>query len=107
MLLTTLNNMFPQDEITHIEHHLSQSEEEKFQQIKRIRFLDPLNLFISSIFLGIFGIDRFLLGDKLLGLFKLLTLGGMGIWLIIDCCTVINRTKSVNSKMLFDVLRNK
>ena len=53
-----------------------------------------MNLFISSIFLGILGIDRFLLGDRILGLIKLFTLGGIGIWLVIDCCTVIKRTKS-------------
>lgn len=104
MLLITLDNMFPEGEIAKIKHHLSESEEEKFYQIKRIQFLDPLNIFISSIFLGIFGVDRFLLGDRILGLIKLLTLGGIGIWLVIDCCTVIKRTKSINSKLLFSVL---
>ena len=105
MLLTTLDNMFPLDEIAKIKSHFSESGEEKFHQIKRIRFLDPMNLFISSIFLGILGIDRFLLGDRILGLIKLFTLGGIGIWLVIDCCTVIKRTKSVNSKLLFNVLK--
>jgi TM2 domain-containing membrane protein YozV len=41
-------------------------------------------LFVFSLFLGVFGIDRFYVGKKNSGIIKLLTLGGLGIWWIID-----------------------
>ena len=45
---------------------------------------DWLTAVLLSLFVGTLGIDRFYLGYMGLGLLKLITLGGCGLWTLID-----------------------
>jgi TM2 domain-containing membrane protein YozV len=51
----------------------------------QISFISAL---FASLFFGIVGADRFLLGYALLGTIKLLTLGGVAIWWFVDLILV-------------------
>lgn len=44
---------------------------------------------LLSIFVGALGIDRFYLGYTVLGILKLLTAGGCGIWWLIDLILIV------------------
>ena len=52
---------------------------------------------LLSLIVGVFGIDRFYLGYVGLGVLKLITLGGCGIWALIDLILIImNRLNDAN-----------
>lgn len=62
---------------------------------------DWLVAVLLSYFAGSFGIDRFYLGYTTLGIIKLLTCGGCGIWTIIDCILIIfNKIPVKNGSIL-------
>jgi TM2 domain-containing membrane protein YozV len=52
---------------------------------------DYVTLLLISWFLGVFGVDRFMLGQTGLGIAKLLTFGGCGIWALVDFILVAMR----------------
>lgn len=61
---------------------------------------DPLTSFLLAFFLGGLGVDRFYLGDTGLGVLKLLTCGGAGLWAFIDLFTAHSRARKVNLNKL-------
>ena len=60
---------------------------------------NPVLLFGFNIWLGFLGIDRFLVGDIVAGILKLITLGGFGIWQLIDCFLIGGRARDKNIQL--------
>jgi TM2 domain-containing membrane protein YozV len=56
---------------------------------------------LLSFFLGVVGVDRFYLGYTGLGVAKLLTLGGCGVWAIVDFIMIaLGKMKDANGNEL-------
>ncbi|MCL2013957.1 MAG: TM2 domain-containing protein [Oscillospiraceae bacterium] len=96
LFLMTNNKMFLPQHIPVIKEKLMSLDESKVLALQSMDFKDPTTLLIISIFLGSFGVDRFMLGDTGMGVLKLLTGGLCGILTIIDWCTIQKKTRELN-----------
>lgn len=70
--------------------------------LDNIEFRDPTVSLALSVLIGGLGADRFYVGDIGLGVAKLLTCGGFGIWWLIDMFIISGRAKDKNAKEIND-----
>lgn len=96
MFIMTNQKYFPAEKIMYLKDKLRTLDEEKFSLVSTIELKDPTTILLVSLFLGVLGIDRFMLGDTGMGILKLLTGGLCGILTIIDWFTVSKMTKDLN-----------
>lgn len=104
MFIMTNGKFFPQEQLPFIKEKLLALDDSKWTLIQAASFSDPTIYLIVSLFLGYLGIDRFMLGETGLGVLKLITCGGCGIWAIIDWFTVMQRTREKNIRTLDNIL---
>ena len=104
MFLMTNSSKLPASHIPIIRDRLLYMDESKLIYLQTCDFKDPTIILIISVFLGSLGIDRFLIGDVALGVGKLVTLGGCGIWMIIDWFLIMDATKKKNQEQLQNIL---
>ena len=80
-------------------------EESRWALVQTMQFKDPTTaLIISIVGGGHLGIDRFYIGDTGLGIAKLLTCGGLGIWTIIDWFLIMGATREKNMEVFQNAL---
>ncbi len=82
---------------------LSEDERLQFDVQYGTRRKDPTTALAISILCGTLGIDRFYIGDIGLGIAKLLTLGGLFIWTIIDWFLIMDATRAQNNQLMRQV----
>ena len=70
------------------------------------RLKNPTSIFGFSVFLGFWGADRFLLGQTLMGVLKIITGGGLGIWVLIDWFTIAGKTRDMNIAVAREVAQS-
>ena len=104
MYIMTNQKYFPPEKLPFLRDRLLNCDYQRFMMISSMELKDPTTALILSIFLGHLGVDRFILGDVGIGVGKLLTLGGCGIWTMVDWFLVMNRAKEVNFEKIMTML---
>jgi TM2 domain-containing membrane protein YozV len=51
---------------------------------------------LMSIFFGYWGVDRFIMGHIGLGILKIITIGGLGVWYLIDIILIATKYQFKN-----------
>lgn len=91
---------FPEEQNCIIREKLAALDDSKWSTISALQFKNPTTALVLSIFLGCYGIDRFYIGNTGIGVGKLVTCGGAGIWTIIDWFLITKATKEANVQKL-------
>jgi len=86
--------------LSQIRDRLSEMDDSEWRNIQLLQFKDPTISLIVSLIGGYLGVDRFLIGDVGLGVAKLLTCGGLGIWFIVDWFLIMGATRDKNLEKL-------
>ncbi len=100
MFIMTNSKFFENYQINSIRDRLLSMDDSKWAMVSTMQFKDPTISLIVSILVGSLGIDRFIIGDTGLGIGKLLTCGGLGIWAIIDWFLIMPATREKNMQKI-------
>ncbi|MBP9186794.1 MAG: TM2 domain-containing protein [Bacteroidia bacterium] len=96
MFIMSNAKFFESHQVNMIRERLIEVDDSKWVMISTLQFKDPTTSLIVSILAGALGIDRFMIGDTGLGIGKLVTCGGFGIWSIIDWFMIQKATREKN-----------
>ena len=105
-ILMMLSSKIPMESISSVRTRLENSELSEAEMMTLLTQMKaPLLSILLSVFVGTFGVDHFYIGDVGLGIGKLLTGGGCGIWWLIDIFLIMDATKQKNLELLSYYLR--
>lgn len=104
MFMMMNNKYLPESQILFIRERLLAADESKEGLLHAIQFKDPMISLVLSLLTGQLGVDRFFIGDTGLGIGKLITCGGLGVWTIIDWFLIMNATREKNFERLLTIL---
>ena len=100
MFIMTNGEKLPEQKVQFVREKLLTMDDSKWSALSTVQFKNPTTALLLSIFLGCYGVDRFYIGKTGMGVGKLLTCGGLGIWAIIDWFLISNATKEQNYNKL-------
>jgi len=100
MFIMTNSKYFESYQLNAIRERLISMDDSRWVMISTLQLKDPTISLIISVLVGHFGIDRMVIGDIGLGILKLLTCGGMGIWTVVDWFLIMRITRQKNMEMI-------
>jgi TM2 domain-containing membrane protein YozV len=100
LYLMTNAKYFQGQHLNYIREKLLAADDSKWGMLQTADLKDPTTSILVSVFAGSLGIDRFIIGDTGLGVGKLITCGGLGIWYIVDLFLIMDATKAKNMDKL-------
>lgn len=100
--LMTHSKYLPASSLPYLRERLSALDEGRLIALHSIEFRDPTLTFILALF--VCGVDRMLIGQVGLGVLKMLTAGGCGIWWLVDLFLIGGATREYNLRRLQEVL---
>lgn len=89
-------NYFHEFDLDFLKGDLESLSKEELKIFMETNFVNPNVNFAVSILTNVLGVDRFVIGQTDIGLLKLLTAGGIGIWAIIDWFQIKELTQEYN-----------
>jgi TM2 domain-containing membrane protein YozV len=104
MFIMVNSKFFDGNQLIRIRERLLAVDDSKWILLQAMQFKDPTTSLIISLLGGALGIDRFVIGDTGLGIGKLLTLGGCGIWALVDLFLIMDATKEKNMLQIQQIL---
>jgi TM2 domain-containing membrane protein YozV len=100
MFIMSNGKFFESHQMNMIRERLVALDDSKWAMLSTVQLKDPTTILIVSLLAGTLGIDRFMIGDTGLGVGKLLTCGGLGIWAIIDWFMIQKATREKNMQKI-------
>jgi TM2 domain-containing membrane protein YozV len=104
MFIMSNGKFFESHHVAPIRERLLSLDDAKWVNIQTLQLKDPTTSLIISLLAGSLGIDRFMIGDTGLGIGKLLTCGGFGIWTIVDWFMIMGATREKNMQKIQQVI---
>lgn len=104
MFVAEKGKFFTKNAIEILVKNLQEVSDNKYDILISQRFKRPILMPVVTWFLGFWGVDRFMIGDTGLGVFKLLTFGGFLFFNLYDLFTLHRKARAYNFDLAIRVL---
>lgn len=96
MYVLSNQKYFTPAQLMQVRQTLENVTDQQAMALQSIDYKDPTMILIISLIVGYLGIDRILVGDVGLGIVKMLTCGGLGIWTLVDWFVIMDKAREYN-----------